>query len=651
MKLLSTTLVVLLCQAGDTDPLPENAIARLSPSRWNHGGPMIASALSKDGKWLATLSVNSVAIFEVASGRIVKRLPVLPFNSRYGYFTPNFSFSPDGKYLGIAISEDWNGFWNLETGRFRRLANEKQIDEYVFSHFTDDGQSLVQRSCFAGYRVVEFRSMRALKEVQHKWMREISPDSRMCVYCDLDGDQTLSIRDANTSEMILAFKHKINESPVQFSSDSRQFAIVNSKDKVLEIWDIESRRRIHALTIPDEAAEKVYHTNGSYELSFECRLLFSRDGSQIFYGPRNMRANCLYRWDLETGRPLPNIGCRIGEVVGIHESVDGREIIFCGDSGHIVRFAKDTGEEIETVERLFAPQARFSKDGKCLIVVDSAGRISDWNAATLEKIQRKPIDFPAVSELGWKFDISADGSTLAVRDNDFDLRIVDLVNGKCETINGLFKSDDEAAGRGLLHLSPNGQLLFLNVAGMKTWQSLMIDTQTRKTLWKGEFESNAQFTSNSRSLAIPINAFNARLLDAVTGKAQSDIRFSDKKSRDSEPGVKRSDDTLILAFSPDGRHVAVTLGDETSHLFKAGLAKVAQLETSKSYPKFTFSRDGKLLAAGVHNRIHIWETATGDLLTRLEGHTGRVYSISFDPLCPRLVSCGDDNHVYVWALR
>jgi len=67
---------------------------------------------------------------------------------------------------------------------------------------------------------------------------------------------------------------------------------------------------------------------------------------------------------------------------------------------------------------------------------------------------------------------------------------------------------------------------------------------------------------------------------------------------------------------------------------------------------YSLSEDGQLLAAGcVDGLIRVWNTASGRLLTNLQGHVGSVESIDFAPQGLILASAGRDGNTMIWDLR
>lgn len=116
-----------------------------------------------------------------------------------------------------------------------------------------------------------------------------------------------------------------------------------------------------------------------------------------------------------------------------------------------------------------------------------------------------------------------------------------------------------------------------------------------------------------------------------------------------------------VAWHPDGRHL-VAASDWANDIQLWDLVtgtQVQQLEPSEQYNvkpetmanvySLAFSPDGKWLAAGGPNRVHIWETADFRRAYILRDISGGAYQVAFSPDNTRLATAGLD--VRLWNFR
>jgi serine/threonine protein kinase/DNA-binding beta-propeller fold protein YncE len=108
---------------------------------------------------------------------------------------------------------------------------------------------------------------------------------------------------------------------------------------------------------------------------------------------------------------------------------------------------------------------------------------------------------------------------------------------------------------------------------------------------------------------------------------------------------------MCVAYSPDGRRIVTTGGDQTAKVWEAVAGKelLALEGHNAKATSVALSADGeRIVAGGVDTIARVWEAATGRELITLKGHRAPIWSVAFSPDGQRIATASADNTAKVW---
>jgi len=617
---------------------PDGLVAVFGDQRLRHwaGGRQVS--ISPDGRLGASCGADSIIrLWDLGTGNPLRQFPV-PQGGLWA------SFRNDGKRLAGIDGGGNLKLWDTSSGR------EIGVPPGRFLAYAPDNETvaLLSPNNFAQVRLIHLASgkerLTFAKHTGPVHTLSFAPDGHLAATGSRD--MTVLVWDTETGTVRSTFKgHAGVVTAVHFVADGKAVLSYDNSGTV-KLWDSatvnelasfanhsilgkSANGKIFALLAPGGAAKLFDAATGKeratlkHESAEIACLAFSPNGQLVVTGSMNS-GDSLKIWDLTTGmdRAPPR-----------------------GSAGEVVSLA-------------------LSGDGNTLITASTGGTLRIWDTATLsQRLQGQPEWYSAVQ-------ISPDSKMLALTWGNL-VQLWDTAKDKPATLSG--------------HQGPIGPVVFsadgLTLATssrdsvVKLWD--VASGQVQSTLRHGQFGvASLSFLPDGRALA-STEWSTVKLWDTVSGQPRavfdgpkSGVGWSATAPDGKTLAMGNQDGTLILwdvaskksvrtlsgfkgavqpAYSPDGRFLA-------ARGYQDGVVKVWDTTTNKEVATippssaWAINPDSRTMAtaAGEDGQLRVWDAATGQLKTPLEGHTGRIDTLSYAPDGQLLASAGQDGRVIVW---
>jgi WD40 repeat protein len=299
----------------------------------------------------------------------------------------------------------------------------------------------------------------------------------------------------------------------------------------------------------------------------------------------------------------------------------------------------------------------FSRDGQLLAIATAGSTVALWNVAHAPR-RLATLTVPDAQAVAF----SPDGKTLAVvggNSADGTLALWDISNpaapSRLAARDGVYFPDAVA-------FSPDGTLLVTASGTITGSNSGTITGHTRTTFWDitslgsprpvatipvWDGDGGIAFSPDGRTLALALGS-EASLWN-VTNPAQPGLLAT---------LVGHTDDIVAMAFSPDGQTLATAGLDNNAILWNTADPAHATREATlagdtQPIAAVAFAGGGKtLVTADWETEVFSWQVASAEpsLAATLTGGSGGVQSVAVSPDSTMAATANYDNSVILWNI-
>jgi len=284
----------------------------------------------------------------------------------------------------------------------------------------------------------------------------------------------------------------------------------------------------------------------------------------------------------------------------------------------------------------------FAPDGKSLAVAAGDCVVYLFDPASGKELRRfvghqtgKEPHFRGVYQAFF----TPDGQTLLTRGSDEKVRVWDTRSGKELRQIDAQKWD-------FWKLSADGKLLAVTKTGAETMLHVLGATTGKEVrqLNHSDTAGVMAFSPDGKTLAVA---------SGTTGTVRQPGRITlweVESGKEIGTLVGHSDAVYALAFSPDGKRLASAGYGKKIRLWDLASQKAIGEPLRLSTPVYglAFNGDGKtLLCSGFDNHVHLWDVATGRERFPVNGPSGAIAAIAYSPDGKRMATASS-NKIWLW---
>jgi WD40 repeat protein len=635
--------------------------------------PTIAAALLRD----APCPDDHAGWLAAASGTL--QLPVAEA-VLHGLSSParSAAYSPDGRYLAVAVNADVTQIWRRRSDGFSRPAPDDELPGGKLVRFRSDGAWLATVSDAGEVRVWDMSRLASPRaEIQNREQVvnvHFLPDREGVFWLLKDGALGAWQPGGGVTRIELALGPR--SAPISNVA-------MDAGGQHIAIWDAAGSLAVWRMTWAPLAAERLWRANGD-----TCRVstaLIARQGRALYAG---CVSGDVERRDIE-GKTAPEI--RRGHSALVHRIAMAEDggVLTASIDNTALRWSPSSPLPSEITTHDEDVILGFSPDGRHSVAVSEANVLlreltPSRDVIVLQGSGSRPSGMPAFSE---------DGRRVAVAYSNGEVRVWSLDRRDAFALHGhrdgIWSARLDAAGSRLVTAAWDGTVRVWDLARREPVYEFRgheghhvytaeADPQGGRAA-SGANDGTAQIwriDGGGEAIVLPDHegwayavAWSPDGHTLATGSQLGAVRLWDASLRDpvaarlwyatlgapvvlAPPEKPVSRRIHALAFSPDGGRLFAASQDGTVRLWHLGSlsAPAERHDRDGLLHSGTFSPDGRLIAVGVGATVFLLDGTNLAVVRRLEGHEDTVFHVAFSPDGLRLVTSSQDWTARVWRV-
>jgi WD40 repeat protein len=297
-----------------------------------------------------------------------------------------------------------------------------------------------------------------------------------------------------------------------------------------------------------------------------------------------------------------------------------------------------------------ATRLLFSPDGRLLATgTMRSNTIKLWETATNRKLREFSGSGQNAFAIAPAIAFSRDSRLIAASAGDNSVKVWDVMSGReLHSLAGVQGSMMAAVGVYFVGFASDNRLVTVSDA-VRVWdlatgrEVRTLDSDVLSTASFNGTDSGVTVSPDGTQLLLLTDDSQIKFVDLATGREVRRVKL---------PGDQI--ESLQLTFSPDGNLLAAGIHDKRLKFWNLTSKKDQELaRTAKDFPIVKFSRDGRLLALSESYNVKLWEVATLRELPAVKVPNSGAFPqgeafVAFSEDGKRIATGGFDTDTIVW---